>query len=59
MIVKSDSTITQLDSIKVGDYLQDEKGNSGTVFKIDISKYRKVERYIFRIKNDGTIEVTK
>ncbi|MBC6112785.1 hypothetical protein ACFOG5_23630 [Pedobacter fastidiosus] len=59
MLVKQNTTVAQLDSIKVGDNIEDENGNVGVVFKIDISKYRKVERYIFRIKNDGTIEVTK
>lgn len=59
MLVKQNTTVTQLDSIKVGDNIEDEKGNGGIVLKIDISKYRKFKRYIFRIKNDGTIEVTK
>lgn len=59
MLVRKDLTKNQLDSIEVGDNIKDEKGNSGIVAKIDISKYRKFVQYFFRLKGDGTIDILK
>lgn len=59
MLVNQNSTKEQLYAIEVGDTVNDGKGNEGEVTKVDISKFRKFIQYIFRIKNDGKIEITK
>ena len=59
MLVNQNSTKELLYSIEVGDTVNDGKGNHGEVTKVDIFKFRKFIQYIFRIKNDGKIEITK
>jgi len=59
MKVNEHTSKNDLDKIQVGDRIEDEHGNKGTVAKIDISKYRKFEQYYFRIAGDGTIDILK
>lgn len=59
MLVNNSTPKKDLDQIVVGDSIEDEKGNKGTVYKIDIAKYRKSEQYYFRILGDGTIDILK
>ena len=59
MLVNQNSTREQLNAVEVGDVVNDGKGNQGEVAKVDISKFRKFIQYIFRIKKDGKIEITK
>ncbi|RDC57985.1 hypothetical protein DU508_03270 [Pedobacter chinensis] len=59
MKVNENTSKNDLDKIQVGDTIEDDNGNKGTVAKIDISKYRKFEQYYFRILGDGTIDILK
>ncbi|UKT66023.1 hypothetical protein [Pedobacter mucosus] len=49
MLVNNESSQLSLDAIKVGDFLYDGNGISGTVVKIDVSKFRSFIQYYFRL----------
>ncbi|RNL51812.1 hypothetical protein [Pedobacter jejuensis] len=58
MVVGQSSGKLILDSIGVGDALEDDKGKKGIVFKIDILKYRTFAQYYFKLSDGkGTIEI--
>lgn len=59
MIIKHSSSIKDLESIKIGDKVQDEYGKTGYVEEIEVLKHRASHQYYFRLKNSGTILILK
>ncbi len=59
MKIEQNSKLKQLYLIEVGDYVLYAHGNNGIVSKVDISKFRNIVQFIFRLREDKKIQVTK
>jgi len=48
-------TLTQLDEVKIGDYLTNPEGERGLVSEIEVKIYRHESHYYFRLEHGKTL----